>query len=132
MRYWPTGNSGKEICFINEIDDILQLLQPQEIRPFRDALFKRIAKCVESPNFQVTERALCLWSGTEFEKIVMKDKENVNAVARIMHPALRQCEQNCNVSIREMARHVYGLFVDRCFDIIDELNQEFDSQNNRA
>ena len=93
LRYWPTGNSGKEICFINEIDDILQQLQPQEIRPFRDALFRRIAKCVKSPNFQVAERALSLWRGTDFDTIVMRDKENVTAVARIMYPALRECEK---------------------------------------
>ena len=132
LRYWPTGNSGKEICFINEIDDILQQLQPQEIRPFRDALFRRIAKCVKSPNFQVAERALSLWRGTDFDTIVMRDKENVTAVARIMYPALRECEKTINVSIKDMARHVYGLFVDHCFDVIDELNQQYDSQDNRA
>ena len=57
LKYWPTGNSGKELCFLNEIEDIMEHLVPQDILPFRDVLFKRIAKCISNPNVIVGEES---------------------------------------------------------------------------
>lgn len=133
LKYWPTGNSGKELCFLNEIEDIMEHLVPQDILPFRDVLFKRIAKCLGSPNNQVAERTLCLWSSASYESVVMKDKDNVKAVARIVYPALRKCsEESENVSIRQMAQHVIGLFVDRCFDEVDALSRQYENEQSRV
>ena len=96
-------------------------------------LFKRIAKCLGSPNNQVAERTLCLWSSASYESVVMKDKDNVKAVARIVYPALRKCsEESESVSIRQMAQHVIGLFVDRCFDEVDALSRQYESEHSRV
>lgn len=51
LRYWPTGNSGKEICFISEIDDILQQLQPAGDTPLPRCALPAHREVCEVPQF---------------------------------------------------------------------------------
>ncbi len=39
--------------FLNEVEEILDVIEPTEFIKIIDPLFKRLAKCVSSPHFQV-------------------------------------------------------------------------------
>ena len=39
--------------FLNELEEILDVIEPTEFIKIIDPLFKRLAKCVSSPHFQV-------------------------------------------------------------------------------
>jgi serine/threonine-protein phosphatase 2A regulatory subunit B' len=39
--------------FLNEIEEILDVIEPTEFIKIIEPLFKRLAKCVSSPHFQV-------------------------------------------------------------------------------
>ena len=61
LRFWPKVHSPKEVMFLNELEEILDVIEPQEFQKVMVPLFKRIAACVSSPHFQVAERALYFW-----------------------------------------------------------------------
>ena len=61
-RYWPATNSTKEVLFLNELEEILELTQPAEFSKVSVPLFNMVARCINSPHFQVAERALFLWN----------------------------------------------------------------------
>jgi len=53
LRYWPKVNSTKEVMFLNEVEDIFEVMDPAEFAKVQEALFSQLAKSVASPHFQV-------------------------------------------------------------------------------
>lgn len=53
LRYWPKTNSTKEVMFLNEVEDIFEVMDPGEFAKVQEPLFHQLAKSVASPHFQV-------------------------------------------------------------------------------
>ena len=53
LKYWPKVHSPKEVMFLNELEEILDVIEPAEFQKVMVPLFKQLAKCVSSPHFQV-------------------------------------------------------------------------------
>ena len=53
LKFWPKTCSQKEIMFLGEIEEILDIIEPKQFVKIQEPLFKQIAKCVSSPHFQV-------------------------------------------------------------------------------
>ena len=53
LRYWPKTNSTKEVMFLNEVEDIFEVMDPAEFAKVQEPLFNQLAKSVASPHFQV-------------------------------------------------------------------------------
>ena len=54
LKFWPKTCSQKEVMYLGEIEEILDIIEPSQFVKIQDALFKQIAKCVSSPHFQVS------------------------------------------------------------------------------
>ncbi len=54
LKYWPKTHSPKEVMFLNELEEILDVIEPVEFQKVMVPLFKQLAKCVSSPHFQVS------------------------------------------------------------------------------
>ena len=53
LRYWPKVHSPKEVMFLNELEEILDVIEPAEFQKVMIPLFNQLAKCVSSHHFQV-------------------------------------------------------------------------------
>ena len=53
LKFWPKTHSPKEVMFLNELEEILDVIEPVEFQKVMVSLFKQLAKCVSSPHFQV-------------------------------------------------------------------------------
>jgi len=53
IKYWPVTNSQKEVLFLNEVEEVLELTQAAEFSKICVPMFKQIAKCLNSSHFQV-------------------------------------------------------------------------------
>lgn len=53
LKYWPKTHSPKEVMFLNEMEEILDVIEPAEFQKVMVPLFRQLAKCVSSPHFQV-------------------------------------------------------------------------------
>lgn len=53
LKFWPITNSSKEVMFLSELEEVLELIQPQEFQRCMIPLFTRIGFCLNSPHFQV-------------------------------------------------------------------------------
>lgn len=62
LKYWPKVNSPKEVMFLNEVEEILDVIDPTEFQKVMVPLFKQLARCINSQHFQVAERALYYWN----------------------------------------------------------------------
>uniref|UniRef100_A0A183A0M3 Serine/threonine protein phosphatase 2A regulatory subunit n=1 Tax=Echinostoma caproni TaxID=27848 RepID=A0A183A0M3_9TREM len=52
LKFWPKTHSPKEVMFLNELEEILDVVDPAEFRKIIKPLFTQLAKCVSSPHFQ--------------------------------------------------------------------------------
>ncbi|WVZ08366.1 hypothetical protein V8G54_021712, partial [Vigna mungo] len=55
LKYWPITNSSKEVMFLGELEEVLEATQPPEFQRCMVPLFRRIARCLNSPHFQTSQ-----------------------------------------------------------------------------
>ena len=53
LKYWPKMHSTKEVMFLSELEEILDVVEPAEFQKIMLPLFHRLSLCVSSPHFQV-------------------------------------------------------------------------------
>lgn len=85
LRYWPKVHSTKEVMFLNEIEEILEIIEPSEFQKIMVILFRQLARCIRSNQFQVAERVLYFWNN---EYILSLINDNVQTILPIVFPAL--------------------------------------------
>lgn len=90
LRYWPKINSPKELMFLNEIEDIFEIIDSQEFQRVEVPLFAQLAKCISSPHFQVSEKVLCYFNNEFFVSLVT---DNAESILPIIFPALYELAQ---------------------------------------
>jgi serine/threonine-protein phosphatase 2A regulatory subunit B' len=117
LRYWPKVNSPKEVMFLNEMEDILDVIDPAEFTKVQVPLFTQITRCIDSPHFQVAERALLYWNN---EYIVNLMNDNLAVILPIVFPALyTNSKQHWNRTIHGMVYNALKLFMDINPDLFD-------------
>uniref|UniRef100_A0A8J8YFC3 Serine/threonine-protein phosphatase 2A 56 kDa regulatory subunit n=1 Tax=Callithrix jacchus TaxID=9483 RepID=A0A8J8YFC3_CALJA len=85
LKYWPKTHSPKEVMFLNELEEILDVIEPSEFVKIMEPLFRQLAKCVSSPHFQmVLKRQKFNWNHRFFFSL-----RSVNQ-AKILPPTFLQ------------------------------------------
>ena len=62
FKFWPKTNSSKEVMFLGEIEEILDIVDAPQFVAIQEALFRQLAKCVSSPHFQVCVHVYILYA----------------------------------------------------------------------
>lgn len=70
LKFWPKTHSPKEVMFLNELEEILDVIEPAEFQKVMDPLFRQLAKCVSSPHFQVNMTSMLLFRTVYFTLLV--------------------------------------------------------------
>ncbi|KAL0310459.1 UNVERIFIED_CONTAM: Serine/threonine protein phosphatase 2A regulatory subunit B' beta isoform [Sesamum calycinum] len=53
LKYWPVTNCGKEVLFLGELEEVLEVTQSAEFQRCMVPLFRQIGRSLNSPHFQV-------------------------------------------------------------------------------
>ncbi|GEQ66620.1 hypothetical protein JCM33374_g283 [Metschnikowia sp. JCM 33374] len=77
LKFWPKINSPKEVMFLNEIEDIFEVMEPSEFVKVQIPLFAQLSKCIASSHFHVSEKVLCFWQNEYFLTLVTENAEIV-------------------------------------------------------
>lgn len=70
LKYWPFANSTKEVMFLTELLEVLEVCDPSKLEPLVVKLFKRLIKCIAGPHLQVADRAMCFFENDHFLAIL--------------------------------------------------------------
>lgn len=114
LKFWPKVHSPKEVMFLSELEEILDVIEPSEFQKVMVPLFRQLAKCVSSPHFQVAERALYYFNNEYITSLIT---ENVETILPIMFPALYQN------STSHWNKTIHGL-VYNALKMFTEMNQK--------
>ncbi|KAK3359735.1 phosphatase 2A regulatory B subunit-domain-containing protein [Lasiosphaeria hispida] len=130
LRYWPKVNSTKEVMFLNEVEDIFEVMDPAEFAKVQEPLFHQLAKSVASPHFQVAERALYFWNNEYFCNLV---SDNVDIILPIMFaPLYENSKGHWNRTIHGMVYNAMKLFMEINPQLFDDCSHEYTEHQNNA
>uniref|UniRef100_A0A667Y2C3 Serine/threonine protein phosphatase 2A regulatory subunit n=1 Tax=Myripristis murdjan TaxID=586833 RepID=A0A667Y2C3_9TELE len=130
LKYWPKTHSPKEVMFLNELEEILDVIEPSEFVKVMEPLFRQLAKCVSSPHFQVAERALYYWNN---EYIMSLISDNAARILPIMFPALyRNSKTHWNKTIHGLIYNALKLFMEMNQKLFDDCTQQFRAEKKKA
>ncbi|KAI9323837.1 phosphatase 2A regulatory B subunit-domain-containing protein [Dichotomocladium elegans] len=126
LRYWPKVNSPKEVMFLNELEEILDVVDAYEFQHIMVPMFTKLSQCVLSPHFQVAERALYYWNN---DYVVSLMAENIDTVMPIAFPALFKMSKNhWNKTILSLVHNALRLFMEINNVLFEECALQFKSQ----
>ncbi|PWN30776.1 B56-domain-containing protein, partial [Jaminaea rosea] len=126
LRYWPKVNSPKEVMFLNEVEEVLDVIEPTEFQKIEVPLFQQIQKCINSQHFQVAERALYFWNN---EYIVNLIGENVQVILPIVFSALYQnSKSHWNRTIHGLVYNALKLFMEINPALFEACTNDFKQQ----
>jgi len=129
LKYWPKTHSTKEVMFLNELEEILDVIEHNEFAKLIQPLFTQLARCVSSPHFQVAERALYYWNNEYFISLV---QENAKKIIPIMFPPLyRNSKTHWNKSIHQLMYNALKLFMEMDSDLFDEETAKYKNERSR-
>ncbi|KAA3677331.1 serine/threonine-protein phosphatase 2A regulatory subunit B' [Paragonimus westermani] len=128
LKIWPKTHSPKEVMFLNELEEILDVVEPAEFRKVIRPLFTQLAKCVSSPHFQVSERALYFWSNDYILQLI---HDHVEEILPIMFPALFRTKQHWNKTIHGLIYNALKLFMEMNQKLFDSCTQKYKEDRQR-
>lgn len=129
LKFWPKTCSQKEVMFLGEIEEILDVIEPAQFVNIQVDLFCQISKCVSSPHFQVAERALYYWNN---EYVMSLIEMNSSALMPIMFPSLyRISKEHWNQTIVALVYNVLKNFMEMNSKLFDELTANYKAERQK-
>lgn len=125
LRFWPKTNSQKEVMFLNEVEEVLDVIEPQDFVKIQVPLFQQLARCIQSQHFQVAERTLYFWNN---EYIVNLMGDNIHVILPIVFDSLYDnSKSHWNPTIHTLVYNALKLFMEinpAFFDLVSSENQQ--------
>ena len=91
LKYWPFANTEKELLYLTELKEVLEVIDPKDMQQIVSKLFKRIIKCISGENMHICDRAMCFFENEYFLNIVRIYKEETFP---IMAPKINELADN--------------------------------------
>ncbi|KAI9781228.1 MAG: Serine/threonine-protein phosphatase 2A 56 kDa regulatory subunit delta isoform [Peltula sp. TS41687] len=130
LRYWPKINSTKEVMFLNEVEDIFEVMDPAEFAKVQVPLFNQLAKSVASPHFQASETRP---DHTPLHNSDALVSDNVEVILPIMFaPLYENSKGHWNRTIHSMVYNAMKLFMEINPQLFDECSHEYTEMQNTA
>ncbi|KAL2933501.1 B'BETA: Serine/threonine protein phosphatase 2A 57 kDa regulatory subunit B' beta isoform [Bienertia sinuspersici] len=130
LKYWPVTNCQKEVLFLGELEEVLEATQAAEFQRCMVSLFKQIARCLNSPHFQVAERALFLWNN---EHIVSLIAQNRSVILPIIFEALeKNIQSHWNQAVHGLTVNVRKMFLEMDVELFEECQRQYEDKVSRA
>lgn len=119
LRYWPATDSAKEMLFLNELEELLDLTQPEQFEILIPPLFSRMAQCIGSPHFQVAERSLFFWQNEHINELIAQNSE-------VIFPILARDLQSThwNKTVSDLTVEVLKTFIDLDAILVEQHRKE--------
>ncbi|XP_015086096.1 serine/threonine protein phosphatase 2A 57 kDa regulatory subunit B' beta isoform [Solanum pennellii] len=130
LKYWPVTNCQKEVLFLGELEEVLEATQAAEFQRCMVPLFRQVARCLNSPHFQVAERALFLWNN---EHVVSLIAQNRNVILPIIFEALeKNIRSHWNQAVHGLTVNVRKMFLEMDADLFEDCQKQYTEKAARA
>ena len=126
LGFWPRTHSPKEVLFLNEMEEILEMIQAAEFANVMKPLFMQVSKCIESPHFQVAERALFLWNNEYIVSLIAQQREHILPV--VFGALYTNSRSHWNSTVHGLTCNVVKLFMEMDPKLFDDCSAKFQEE----
>ncbi|KAI7725032.1 hypothetical protein M8C21_029803 [Ambrosia artemisiifolia] len=122
LKYWPVTNCQKEVLILGELEEVLEATQATEFQRCMVPLFRQLARCLNSPHFQVAERALFMWNN---EHIVSLIAQNRTVILPIIFEALEtNIQGHWNPAVHGLTSNIRKMFMEMDTQLFEECQRQ--------
>mmetsp|Transcript_68021 Transcript_68021/g.142041 ORF Transcript_68021/g.142041 Transcript_68021/m.142041 type:complete len:474 (-) Transcript_68021:318-1739(-) len=118
LRYWPLSITSKQVLFLNELEETLELTQPSEFHRMQEVLFRRLALCITCPHFQVAERTLFFWNNDYIVKLINQNRQDLFPI--IISALYKNSKQHWNSAVHGLTFNVLKLLMEADPQLFDD------------
>lgn len=118
LKFWPVSITSKQVLFLNELEETLELTQPPEFCRMQEKLFGRIALCITCPHFQVAERALFLWNNDYIVQLINQNRQVLFPI--VIGALYTNSKQHWNSAVHGLTFNVLKLLMEADAQLFDE------------
>lgn len=130
LKYWPITNCQKEVLFLGELEEVLEATQAAEFQRCMVPLFRQIARCLNSPHFQVAERALFMWNN---EHIVSLIAQNRTVILPIIFEALEMnIQSHWNPAVHGLTSNIRKMFMEMDMQLFEDCQKQYTEKQAHA
>ena len=130
LKYWPQTSSSKEVLYLSELEEILELTQAPEFENVVIPLFRQLSRSLSSPHFQVAERALFLWNNDQIVRLVAGQ---IRTVMPMVYPALEESSRtHWNQAVHSLTGNVKNLLKDLDEQAYNECEKSYEQKELEA
>jgi serine/threonine-protein phosphatase 2A regulatory subunit B' len=123
LKYWPVTNSAKEMLFLNELEELLELTQQEEFKQILAPLFRQLSRAIGSPHFQVAERALFLWHNDYISGLIADNRRDI---LPIIYPVLHvNSESHWNLTVKNLTYNVLKIFMELDTPLVEQCSKAY-------
>ncbi|KAK2075788.1 hypothetical protein QBZ16_001529 [Prototheca wickerhamii] len=130
LKFWPITNSHKEVLFIGELEEVLEITKPKEFEIVIEPLFRRISRCLTSSHFQVAERSLFLWNNDAIVLLVTQYKEKV--LPLVIGALEENAAHHWNSAVHSLTLNVRKMFQEMDVAMYNKCLHKMDSSERSA
>ncbi|TYI76342.1 hypothetical protein E1A91_D06G069800v1 [Gossypium mustelinum] len=130
LKYWPVTNSQKELMFISELEEVLEMTSMAEFLKIMVPLFRRIAFCLNSSHYQVAERTHLLWNNEHILNLVTHNRQ---VIFPLIFPALeRNSENHWNQAVLNLTQSIKKMLCEMDEELVLACRQKMEEENSQS
>jgi len=123
LKFWPTVSCQKELLYLNELEEVLELTGTQQLEKVIEPLFCRISESICSNHFQVAERALFLWNN---DIIATFTSDHRTKILPIIYPALQKnYSKHWNSTVSSLTLNIIRIFKEMDKELYEKVAKDF-------
>jgi len=129
LKYWPKTDSSKELLYLQEFEELLELTPDAEFQQLIDPVCQQLAACVGSSHFQIAERTLFFWQNEYIYRLCSENRERV--LPKLYSVLYQNSVHHWNPMVNKLTTNVLGVFqgldsvlVEECHMKYEQLQQE--------
>jgi len=123
LKFWPTVSCQKELLYLNELEEVLELTGTQQLEKVIAPLFCRISSSICSNHFQVAERALFLWNN---DIIATFTSDHRKRILPIIYPALQKnYSKHWNSTVSSLTLNIIRIFKEMDKELYEEVAKNY-------
>jgi len=131
IKYWPWSCSPKQVLFINELEEILELIGADQLHHVHKSLGRILSKCLGSQHFQVAERTLFLWNNEHLVTNGCLSKQHAELILPVIYaPLYKNSSGHWNTTVEGLAQNVLKLYMDFDSKLFDTCSNSYEEKEN--
>ncbi|KAK7832906.1 serine/threonine protein phosphatase 2A 57 kDa regulatory subunit B' kappa isoform [Quercus suber] len=129
LKYWPITNSQKELMFISELEEVLEMTSMVEFQKIMVPLFRRIGCCLNSSHYQVAERAHLLWNNEHVLNLISHNRQVI--LPLVFSSLERNAQNHWNQAVLNLTLNLKRMFCEMDEELVVACQRKLEEEDSR-